>query len=1516
MNGNRFFSSLFPLGIVSVILFLSLVTLYRNLDDSFQQLNKYYEEGSSVVLNKDVDTKVLQEIIVNNGYAKNSKDAAFIADSLKNKLQNNTPYPSLYTLKKRNFGKVSVTAIDSTVLTDAVRASKDKLGQNDSVFNYKAGSIVKGKGIIVVYVKEEDSIKQKKYHPCPKVPVRLRAHYRDAKDSVHNTTLGFVITDANGKAVFENLDTSLSYSVLPIKAGYEYGAEKGTTSGRFSTEKQIHKLFGDMKTLTYSFEQKEHLIPLFDNHTLKQIKADQTFTVRTPAEWKNVVNKYFFLVLLGWWVLALVIVFRKKHFDSVMLAAAMFLTGLCILIMFAIQNPLTEELKGVEMAKGALIGLVLVILLQFVDFIKFYRNHYKLDFDIVVAAINWLFLPFKRKVAWLAQILSGDYAWWKKTGALILLMFCLPFGLLNLLKLDKLNPVVEKFCKKLPKGFGWLLLAILLTAMLFTPFGQSIGGMKVNLKLGPLTFQPSEIAKYLILLFMAAFFTQNADTIINYSRPAKTRMMDKIWRKVKTLSWVIGGLLVLMGLYAALGDMGPGLVIGITFLLLYSLVKSKVNLENISEDDKWKRIFTCDFAMLIYGVISFAAFMIVGYAIDNSLLLFFALLWFIAWIVFGFLRHRQFFETAFIMNMLIFMFIFGGQIMQGIPQLKDTDTAERFEARTRMCVNTWGDWETAAKKKNYDDAKKEAVSNTQVANGLWAIATGGMTGQGLGKGNPNLIPAFHTDMILSSIGEEIGWIGLLVVVLVLALLLRRMIVVGYKVGHPFAFYFCSGVAIVTGVQFFIIALGSSGMIPLTGITVPFLSYGRVSMILNLAAFGVVLSLSQNVKTEHVNDTEHQVRQRSVGDYNYPISIISWTFVVLALITLNVWQFYSLWARKGTLVHPAFVYNKGVPLIEYNPRIDLLTKEMWAGNIYDRDSLLLATSDKSRIIASNYKECGIDEADIKSELKTHLKRYYPLGEQLFFMLGDINNGLYFAYDEDNPIGFMAEAQYLSYLRDFDNVKRDKDGNAVKVDLLCKPKGRFLEGSIDTVQSIVIRDYKELIPYLEDGIHGDRVKKHNEKVSKGDYDLQLTLDAKLQCQLQDSIESYVNSNSLKNKNLLRISVVVLDAKNGDLLTSANYPLPDYTRLRREDSIAIAYGKKYAKYSDYYKNKEWKAYTDRDLGMTYPTAPGSTAKVVSAMAGLNKLGVSRVQHEAIFPVYRYEVIDLSSKTKKSKEPPLGFVEKALVSMHDAIVESSNCYFINLVNRYDCYDELEKIYAAVGLSVGKSPNHKKAYSLHFKHSDVLHGIVRQQRSEAVPSYNEYIRKREANEFVMNKDWKKLGRDEWMWAWGQGTMDATPLNMARVVSAVANGGMMPVTQYLMRTADKDKKRIDPEYVPLTTKKNAEELQSYMKDQAKEKGGFASFVGGKTGTPERVWVDKDIKVYDKKTKSYKMIQNTSNKPNDGWYIFYVETGNDKHPILAVAVRMERLGDAQSGEAMKLAKTVVLKALRDRLYLNN
>ena len=1552
MNNKNLFKGVLPPIVVTILLVVMFLFFLRNVDSRHASVINDIENRKAVVLSPECDASVLSEIIVTNGYA-DSTDADFIASVLVER-QKAGRLPSLYTLQKRMFGQIPARMADSCgVFSSRLEKSYKILGLSDSIFPLCRDSLKgEGKFVVSVYKKEESQVRWKRMLKIEdRVPVKvdtvlLRAYFRDSLGRACDpVVVGFVSTDANsaGVAVIDGLDTTCSYSVLPVKHGFEYGSSKGTVGRKW-------KLGKSGEGMSFSFEEREHRIPLFSNATLRQIKADRTILVRSPQEYRSIVVKWFVYVMAAWWVLCLYVIVRKKKLNGALVASCMFLTALCVLMMFSMQDPLNDELHGAGMGKGVVIGLVVCLLFQEVNFVKLYQNNSLVGFDIPLNMFRWLFRPYRQKVAGLAATLKGNAGILRKMFAAVLVLLSLPFLLLDLLQITRLGKVLDRLCEKLPKGIGWLVLALLLTALLWTPFGQSIGGMKVNLNLFGQVFQPSEISKYLLLLFMAAFFTQQADTIIAYSQPNRIKMIGS---KVRTLLWIILGLAVLMAMYLALGDMGPGLVVGVTFILLYSLVKSKVNLERLDEGDRWRRIFTCDFAMLIYGVLSFAVFLVVGYKLGHMLL--FGLLWFLFWIALGYVGFKkQLFESALLMNAVVFVFIFGGQLLGYVPALKHSSTVERFEARTRMCVNTWGDLDIEHLGEN-----AEPVSNTQVANGLWALATGGMRGQGWGEGKPSLVPAFHTDMILSSIGEQLGWIGLLAVVIALAVLLRRMAVVGYRVGHPFAFYLCLSFAIVIGVQFFIIALGSSGMIPLTGVTVPFLSFGRVSMILNLAAFGVVLSIGNNTGKEATAVTG-SVRQKSVEQYSYPIAMVTMVFLFFAVSTLLVWQYYQLWRRDSTLIRPAYVINnQGVPVVEYNPRINLLVRNMYAGRIYDCKGKLLATSDKKDVLNYSYDDMGFDndgkrlmEQRLGGMLKRDTKRYYPLGEHLFFMVGDQNEGLMFAYSESNPVGYMAEVQHLSYLRGFDNVLYDKprsDASRKPIKVRLKSdrlkENIYLEPKEGWSNQILLRDYSELLEYLKDGIDGEKVAQHNKEVEDEKYDLHLTVDAALQVDLQNTLADYVEQNfSGDNYNLMRISVVVLDAQNGDLLASANYPLPDYGRLRKEEEEALAKGQLYAVYSDNLKDKQWKAYTDRDLGTTYQTAPGSTAKVMSAMGGFRKIGPGAASVK--YRITINNAIEISKKTGNPIEPTIAKYDS--VTMKVAIVESSNCYFVNLVNDKNLYDELATVYSAVGINIGGYTPYYYTTRADTAWQPKYDAKIARNKQDALRKYELFEQGKLLNpkkdsdgkRRVKPKDQTNMSVPEWKWAWGQGYSDentgesfdfmASPLNMARVASTVVNHGEMPVTQYLCPVNDYEKSIRKDGSVRLIQKDEAAILKSYMLAEAANQKTrqwdaktnkptviLPAYVGGKTGTPERSRVEKTKQVYSKKENKYitKNILENKGKTNDGWYMFFVEgeaTVNGRP--LAVAVRMERR--VGSGAAVRLTGNSLLDCLKRHGYIIN
>lgn len=1525
-----------PVVLVTVILLGMFRGLSKNSIEALEQVKTDINEKSTVVLNQDCDPVLLKEIIFDNGYCDTiEQEAAFIAQKLIERQkdtinevflrrlfgqkENNK---SLYSLQKRDIGQVSAREADSLhVLNTILSVSREKIGvANDFIFDYDR-SAYSGSDSIQVMVEKESKktfkslIRSEENNGCENVPVRLQLHYWDTIIEKKNTgngtiydtifnpqvkTLGYLFTDSCGKVVFGGLDSSYSYSVLPIKEGYEYGRSQGVVGGEWVVEEgfvkrvahRIKHWINGTHDNEFKFIEKEHRIPLFTNATLRQIKNERSIVVRTPDEFMNELMKSKWCLLLSWWALSLVIVFHpKRRFDfqaGLIVACCMFLTGLSVLMMFSMQDPVNDEIRGWDMTLGVMAGVALAIALQFVDVVKRYDRE---------------MIPFR------------NYAFLKKWHL---------------------------------RGLGWLVIALILTGLLFVPgLGRSVGGMRVNLALGPLVFQPSEIAKYLVVLFSAIFFAEYIKGIIWFG----AAFVANLKKKLGIMGWMILGLVLLMFLYMALGDMGPALVLGITFVLLYSFSKSKLDLLG-GTATRWKNFLRCDFMMLIYGVTSYALVLLLFHGYKHWYI-WDSVVWLVVWVIIGLFSIRkpdrgiridyvkQVHETAIIMNLVIFIFILGSNAG------KDSGVLKRLEDRTNMCTNTWGGMDKVfrdIKKGNLamfrddndmerlraidskgvvqdtivPDVLCEPVSNTQVANSLWALASGGRYGQGWGHGKPSVVPAFHTDMILSSIGEQRGWWGLLFVIIAYGVLLFFVSFKGIKVGEELVIFICMGIATVTAVQLFVIALGSAGVIPLTGVTVPLLSYGKVSMILNIAAFGLALSLVTRLyNTQNAAVIQH--RNGNINAFKGPFSIVGICFVVGCLFTLTVWAKYMVFQRNKTLVQPAFVINtQGAPVLEYNPRIGIITKEMYAGRIFDRNGLLLATSDKDDIsgaIKDSLEKHKVKDLD---KLKRrHLKRYYPFGEHLFFMVGDINSGLFFSYDENHPVGYMAEAQHLSYLRNFDNVLYDKEDHPAKVHLVTDKKqgDRFLKPKNDTTDLVVLRNYWKLLPYLKDG-SGRKLRKHNESVEKGKFDLHLTVDAALQTDLQKSIKNYVASDYNYNNNIyLRISTVVLDAQNGDLLASANYPLPDNKRLRDEEEEALHTKRGFAVYSDNMKDKEWKAYTDRDLGTTYQTPPGSTAKVMSAMGGFRKLGVDAGNQ-------RYYLTD-ANRIEKGIEP-LGWV-----TMEMAIEKSSNCYFVNLVNEQDLYENLKGVYTTIGICIGGIIPY-----IYTAKSDTLwrsqyNSKIDRNRPNALNKYKLFKRGR----LVKNKNGKYLTKGEtnmnigeWRWAWGQGYSDivtkesfdflASPLNMARVASTVVNNGAMPVTQYVLANNKYESRLRHEDNIRLIKPDEAVLLKGYMLKEAKKHRDnghkIPSFVGSKTGTPERTIYYSSPKRYDRKLKKY--VNYEEAKRNDGWYMFFVE-GDDTHHPIAVAVRMERLPlGSISSHAVKLSENVVLNCLYRHGYL--
>jgi cell division protein FtsW (lipid II flippase) len=131
----------------------------------------------------------------------------------------------------------------------------------------------------------------------------------------------------------------------------------------------------------------------------------------------------------------------------------------------------------------------------------------------------------------------------------------------------------------------------------------------------------------------------------------------------------------------------------------------------------------------------------------------------------------------------------------------------------------------------------------QIAQSLFAFAEGSLWGTGLGRGRPGIIPEVATDFVFAAIGEELGFVGAMFVIVLYVLFVTAMLRVALRCTDPFGKLLVTGFAVTIGAQAFIIIGGVTGLIPLTGITLPFVSYGGSSILSNFVILAIVCAVS-------------------------------------------------------------------------------------------------------------------------------------------------------------------------------------------------------------------------------------------------------------------------------------------------------------------------------------------------------------------------------------------------------------------------------------------------------------------------------------------------------------------------------------------------------------------------------------------------------------------------------------------------------------------------------------------------
>ncbi|MCU5747336.1 putative lipid II flippase FtsW [Bacillus cereus] len=154
----------------------------------------------------------------------------------------------------------------------------------------------------------------------------------------------------------------------------------------------------------------------------------------------------------------------------------------------------------------------------------------------------------------------------------------------------------------------------------------------------------------------------------------------------------------------------------------------------------------------------------------------------------------------------------------------------------------------------FSDPQKDGF---QLINSFIGIASGGLGGRGLGNSiqKYGYLPEPQTDFIMAIISEELGFIGVAIILICLLLIIIRSFRVAQKCKDPFGSLIAIGIASLIGIQTFVNVGGMSGLIPLTGVPLPFISYGGSSFLANLISMGILLNIASHVKRQEKQQNE-------------------------------------------------------------------------------------------------------------------------------------------------------------------------------------------------------------------------------------------------------------------------------------------------------------------------------------------------------------------------------------------------------------------------------------------------------------------------------------------------------------------------------------------------------------------------------------------------------------------------------------------------------------------------------------
>lgn len=159
---------------------------------------------------------------------------------------------------------------------------------------------------------------------------------------------------------------------------------------------------------------------------------------------------------------------------------------------------------------------------------------------------------------------------------------------------------------------------------------------------------------------------------------------------------------------------------------------------------------------------------------------------------------------------------------------------------------------------NYDN------NGFQLSQALFGMSFGGVTGTGLGAGYPELVPVAHSDFILAAIGEELGLIGLAAVLILYSVLVSRGFKTAMLTRDSYGKLVASGLALTLAIQVFVVTGGISRLLPMTGLTTPFLAHGGSSLLANYILLAILLRISHSARASLEASADKAKSEKAAG----------------------------------------------------------------------------------------------------------------------------------------------------------------------------------------------------------------------------------------------------------------------------------------------------------------------------------------------------------------------------------------------------------------------------------------------------------------------------------------------------------------------------------------------------------------------------------------------------------------------------------------------------------------------------